>query len=274
MGSLPRPAALKGRRVRICPLMAPGRGNVQSVLEATRLNRRRPAHATRGRADGVGASLTRLWSLSIRRRPGCAKNYVRLTLSLVCSLKDTPLRPVSWDAMFTRRGRRASRLRRRSTGPRPSASSRARRRPTRSTSPREVQPDRKRKQQHRQLQPHLTRPSVAGLADRLRCRWRHKLIPLGRGHRSDRPLGQQCPRDGSDLLHHLLRGVRNGARLYAVDPIWTSSAERSGRAPCRERIALANAVGREIIAAGLEDKAFIERATSDYDGGQGQGRGL
>ena len=30
-------------------------------------------------------------------------------------------------------------------------------------------------------------------------------------------------------------------------------------------IALANAIGREIIAAGLEDRAFIERATSDYE---------
>ena len=30
-------------------------------------------------------------------------------------------------------------------------------------------------------------------------------------------------------------------------------------------IALANAVGREIIAAGLEDKAFIDRATSDFE---------
>ncbi|HEY8989666.1 MAG TPA: molybdopterin-dependent oxidoreductase, partial [Candidatus Limnocylindrales bacterium] len=30
-------------------------------------------------------------------------------------------------------------------------------------------------------------------------------------------------------------------------------------------IALANAIGREIIAAGLEDKTFIERATSDFE---------
>ena len=70
------------------------------------------------------------------------------------------------------------------------------------------------------------------------------------------------------FFHHLLRGVRNGARLYAVDPRRTSSAEWADvwlGLDVGSDIALANAVGREIIAAGLEDKAFIERATSDYD---------
>ena len=70
------------------------------------------------------------------------------------------------------------------------------------------------------------------------------------------------------FFHHLLRGVRNGARLYAVDPRRTSSAEWADTwlgIDVGSDIALANAIGREIIAAGLEDKAFIERATSDYD---------
>ena len=70
------------------------------------------------------------------------------------------------------------------------------------------------------------------------------------------------------FFHHLLRGVRNGARLYAVDPRRTSSAEWADvwlGLDVGSDIALANAVGREIIAAGLEDKAFIARATSDYD---------
>jgi predicted molibdopterin-dependent oxidoreductase YjgC len=70
------------------------------------------------------------------------------------------------------------------------------------------------------------------------------------------------------FFHHLLRGVRNGARLYAVDPRRTSSAEWADAwlgLDVGSDIALANAVGREIIAAGLEDKAFIARATSDFD---------
>jgi predicted molibdopterin-dependent oxidoreductase YjgC len=70
------------------------------------------------------------------------------------------------------------------------------------------------------------------------------------------------------FFHHLLRGIRNGARLYAVDPRRTSSAEWADTwlgIDVGSDIALANAIGREIIAAGLEDKAFIERATSDYD---------
>jgi predicted molibdopterin-dependent oxidoreductase YjgC len=70
------------------------------------------------------------------------------------------------------------------------------------------------------------------------------------------------------FFHHLLRGVRNGARLYAVDPRRTSSAEWADvwlGLDVGSDIALANAVGREIIAAGLHDKEFIERATSDYE---------
>jgi predicted molibdopterin-dependent oxidoreductase YjgC len=69
-------------------------------------------------------------------------------------------------------------------------------------------------------------------------------------------------------FHHLLRGVRNGARLYAVDPRRTSSAEWADvwlGLDVGSDVALANAIGREIIAAGLEDKAFIARATSDYE---------
>src|SRR5437879_8815380 len=70
------------------------------------------------------------------------------------------------------------------------------------------------------------------------------------------------------FFHHLLKGVRNGARLFGVDPRRTSSVEWAdvwAGLDVGTDIALANAIGREIIAAGLEDKAFIERATSDYD---------
>jgi predicted molibdopterin-dependent oxidoreductase YjgC len=70
------------------------------------------------------------------------------------------------------------------------------------------------------------------------------------------------------FFHHLLRGVRNGARLYAVDPRRTSSAEWADvwlGLDVGSDIALANAIGREIIASGLHHREFIERATSDYE---------
>jgi formate dehydrogenase major subunit len=70
------------------------------------------------------------------------------------------------------------------------------------------------------------------------------------------------------FFHHLLRGVRNGARLYAVDPRRTSSAEWADvwlGLDVGSDIALANAVGREIIHAGLANREFIDRATVDFD---------
>jgi len=70
------------------------------------------------------------------------------------------------------------------------------------------------------------------------------------------------------FFHHLLRGVRKGARLYTIDPRRTSSAEWADvwlGLDVGSDIALANAVGREIIAAGLHHTEFIERATSDFE---------
>jgi formate dehydrogenase major subunit len=70
------------------------------------------------------------------------------------------------------------------------------------------------------------------------------------------------------FFHHLLRGVRNGARLIAVDPRRTSSAEWADLwlgLDVGSDIALANAVGREIIAAGLTNDAFIQRATTGFE---------
>src|SRR4029079_4484043 len=66
------------------------------------------------------------------------------------------------------------------------------------------------------------------------------------------------------FFHQLLRGVRHSARLYAVDPRRTSSAEWADvwlGLDVGSDIALANAIGREIIAAGLENEAFIGHAT-------------
>ena len=70
------------------------------------------------------------------------------------------------------------------------------------------------------------------------------------------------------FFHHLLKGVRKGARLYAVDPRRTSSAEWADGwlgLDVGSDIALANAMAREIIHAGLENREFIERATVDFD---------
>ena len=70
------------------------------------------------------------------------------------------------------------------------------------------------------------------------------------------------------FFHHVLRGVRNGAKLIAVDPRRTSSAEWADvwlGIDVGSDIALANAMAREIIHAGLADREFIERATTGYE---------
>src|SRR5437868_763162 len=70
------------------------------------------------------------------------------------------------------------------------------------------------------------------------------------------------------FFHHLLKGVRNGACLYAIDPRRTSSAQWANLwagLDVGTDIALANAMGREIIEAGLVNKEFIENATTGFD---------
>ena len=70
------------------------------------------------------------------------------------------------------------------------------------------------------------------------------------------------------FFHHLLKGIHNGARLYAIDPRRTSSARWADAwlgLDVGSDIALANAVGREIIAAGLENREFIEHATTGFE---------
>jgi formate dehydrogenase major subunit len=62
--------------------------------------------------------------------------------------------------------------------------------------------------------------------------------------------------------------VRNGGRLVAIDPRRTSSAEWADLwlgIDVGSDIALANAIAREIIHAGLADTKFIERATTGFD---------
>ena len=70
------------------------------------------------------------------------------------------------------------------------------------------------------------------------------------------------------FFHHVLKGVRNGARLFVVDPRRTSSARWAHEwlgLDVGTDIALAHAVGREIIASGLCHAGFVGRATEGFD---------
>ncbi|MFC4496183.1 molybdopterin oxidoreductase family protein [Streptomyces ovatisporus] len=70
------------------------------------------------------------------------------------------------------------------------------------------------------------------------------------------------------FFQHVLRGIRNGARMYAVDPRRTSTAEWAESwlgLNVGTDIPLAHAIGREIIHAGLVNQAFVERATSGFE---------
>jgi formate dehydrogenase major subunit len=70
------------------------------------------------------------------------------------------------------------------------------------------------------------------------------------------------------FFHHLLKGVRGGARLYVVDPRRTSSARWADAwlgIDVGSDIALSNAMAREIIHAGLHNRPFIAHATTGFD---------
>src|SRR5215813_6577533 len=70
------------------------------------------------------------------------------------------------------------------------------------------------------------------------------------------------------FFHHVLKGLRNGARMYAVDPRRTTSAQWADAwlgIHVGSDIALANAMANEIIQAGLVNEAFINRATTGFD---------
>lgn len=70
------------------------------------------------------------------------------------------------------------------------------------------------------------------------------------------------------FFHHVLKGIHNGARMFAVDPRRTSSAAWADvwlGIDVGSDIALANAVGREIIRQGLTNEEFIREATEGFD---------
>jgi predicted molibdopterin-dependent oxidoreductase YjgC len=66
----------------------------------------------------------------------------------------------------------------------------------------------------------------------------------------------------------VLKGVRNGAKLLVIDPRRTSSAQWADvwlGIEVGTDIALANAMGREIIAASLTNERFIQNSTSGFE---------
>ena len=70
------------------------------------------------------------------------------------------------------------------------------------------------------------------------------------------------------FFHHLIKGVRNGAKLYVIDPRRTASAAWADvwlGIEVGSDIALANTVGREIITAGLANKDFVAHSTSGFE---------
>ena len=70
------------------------------------------------------------------------------------------------------------------------------------------------------------------------------------------------------FFHHVLKGIRNGAKLYVIDPRRTSSAQWADTwlgLDVGSDIYLANAMAREIINSGLANMKFIEHATSGFE---------
>jgi predicted molibdopterin-dependent oxidoreductase YjgC len=70
------------------------------------------------------------------------------------------------------------------------------------------------------------------------------------------------------FFHHVLKGIKNGAKLIVVDPRRTPSAQWADLwlgLDVGTDIPLASAIAREIVVAGLANTEFVERATTGYD---------
>jgi len=70
------------------------------------------------------------------------------------------------------------------------------------------------------------------------------------------------------FFHHVLKGIHNGAKMYAVDPRRSSTAKWADAwlgIHVGSDISLANAIANEIIQAGLVHEEFIRRATIGFE---------
>ena len=70
------------------------------------------------------------------------------------------------------------------------------------------------------------------------------------------------------FFHHVLKAIHSGARMFAMDPRRTASAQWADRwlgLNVGSDIALANGMAREIIHAGLVNHTFVQRATTGFD---------
>ena len=70
------------------------------------------------------------------------------------------------------------------------------------------------------------------------------------------------------FFHHVLKAIHSGARMYAVDPRRTTTAQWADAwlgLNVGSDIALANGMAREIIHAGLHNREFIRRGTSGFE---------
>jgi formate dehydrogenase major subunit len=70
------------------------------------------------------------------------------------------------------------------------------------------------------------------------------------------------------FFHHVLKAIHRGARMFAMDPRRTASAQWADQwlgLNVGSDIALSNAMAREIIHAGLANETFIRRATTGFD---------
>jgi predicted molibdopterin-dependent oxidoreductase YjgC len=70
------------------------------------------------------------------------------------------------------------------------------------------------------------------------------------------------------FFHRITKGIRNGAKMYVVDPRRSESAEWADTwlgIDVGSDIALSNTVAREIITAGLVNTEFIEHSTSGFE---------
>ena len=70
------------------------------------------------------------------------------------------------------------------------------------------------------------------------------------------------------FFHHVLKAIHNGARMYAVDPRRTTTAEWADAwlgLNVGSDVGLANGMAREIIHAGLHNREFIRRGTSGFE---------